>query len=214
MSGRDVVSKEQIFAGLAQVPGVGYKCQPGIDRQALARVNAKPRISTYDFDGKPRTCVSWELPGGVTTSQSPASAWATSGAEDDLWPNAVRKLYEALELPGSASDYHFALLRTTEVLWGRRRQDPEVLPELERLCLLDIMLLEARPEIARGETGDGQSYGLYVPAFGYLVRLYEQEGLIEDALDIARRGTALGQGPAEVERLKARLKDMEAEHAS
>ena len=117
------------------------------------------------------------------------------------------------ELPGSASDYHFALLRATEVLWGRRRQEPEILPELERLCLLDIKLIEARPEIARGERGDGASFGLYVPAFEYLVRLYEREGLVEDALHVARRGAAFGRGPAEAERLEARLRDLESEDA-
>lgn len=205
------MSKEQIFAGLSKVPGVGYECPPGIDRRALPRVNARPRISTSRLEGKPRTYVSWDLPGGGCTSQSPTSDWATSGPEDAPWPDVVRRLHEALELPGSGSDYHFALLSTTDVLWGRCRQDPDVLPVLERLCLLDIKLLEARPEIARVEREDDESFGLHVPAFGYLIRLYEQEGMIEDALRIARRGTALGQRPADVERLEARLRDLEAE---
>lgn len=208
------VDNEHFFFGLSNVPGVGYECPPGIDRQALLRVNEKPRISTYFFDGKRRTSVSWDQPNGVSTSQSPASAWAATGPMDAPWPETVRRLYEALELPGTASDYHFALLRATDVLWESRRQDPEVLAELERLCLLHIKLLERSPEVARLERCEGEPIALYAPAFRYLVRLYEQEGMIEDALEIARRGRALGHSIADEERLEARLKAMGAEDGS
>jgi hypothetical protein len=46
---------------------------------------------------------------------------------------------------------------------------------------------------------------------GNLIRLYEREGFIAEALEIARRGVALGQEPDEVQRLEACLRDLEAE---
>jgi hypothetical protein len=154
--------------------------------------------------------VFWDMPNRVSTTQSPAASWASSGSPDASWPDVLRRLYESLELPGSASDYHFAILRTTEDLWNRRRQDPDVLPEVECLCLLDIKLVETLPGVGLSSAED-EPIILYIPAFGYLVRLYEREGFIEDALQIARRGTALGQKSDEEQRLETLLRELEAE---
>ncbi|MEJ7638182.1 MAG: hypothetical protein WKF75_09470 [Singulisphaera sp.] len=118
-----------------------------------------------------------------------------------------------MELPGSASDYHFALMNAYDLLWKHRQREPEVLPEIERPCLIDIKLVETRPETVR-ETVQGRESTLHVPAFGYLVRLYEREGFIEDALHIARRAAALGLAKVDLQRLEARLQELNAEDAS
>jgi hypothetical protein len=212
-TGQDDVGKENIYNRLAEIQALGYETPPGIDRRTLPKHNLRPRISTYSFDGKKSTYVSWDIGNGVSTSQSPASDWAISGTPDAPWPDVLRRLFEALELPGSASDYHHAIWRTADGLWDRRRQDPDILPEVERLCLLDLKLMELLPEIAR-VSPDHIPHMVHVPATRHLIRLYEREGFIVEALEIARRGVVLGQEPAEAQRLEARLQDLEAEDAA
>src|SRR5207245_3306124 len=109
----------------------------------------RPNISTYSINGKSRVSVMWDMGNGGSTSQSPAAAWGNFGPMDIPWPAVLRRLFEALELPGSVSDYHTAIWRTFDALWDRRRQDPDILPELERLCLLDLKLMELLPEMPR-----------------------------------------------------------------
>ena len=61
------------------------------------------------------------------------------------------------------------------------------------------------------ELGGGQM--VRVPTFDYLTRLYEREGLYEDALDIAKRGAALEQGEADVTRLEQLVRGLQEEDA-
>lgn len=213
-TGQDDVGKETTYTRLADFEALGYQTPPGIDRRTLPKHDLRPNVSTYSsFDGKPRVSVMWDAGNGVSTSQSPAAAWGNFGPMDIPWPDVLRRLFEALELPGSISDYHIAIRRTYDALWDRRRQDPEVLPELERLCLLDLRLMEIVPELAR-HSDDYMPHVANVPSIRHLIRLYEREGFIAEAIDIARRGVALGQEPAEAQRLEARLKDLEAEDAA
>jgi hypothetical protein len=183
------------FPRLAEVPNIGYIGHPGVDRRTLPRHDSEPRVNTFSFDGELDRSLSWPTENGET-SQSPASAWSSLA-----------------ELPGTATDYHYALLRSYQVLWGLRRGQPEILADLERLCLLDIALAEARPVVAR-INGEGEGRWLSIPAFSYLVQLYERDGFLEDALGIAKRGAALGQGESEVGRLEERLASIRAETAS
>ena len=212
-TGLDTVGKETIYTRLADIQDLGYRTPPGIDRRTLPNHNLRPNISTYSFDGKPRVSVMWDMGNGGSTSQSPAAAWGNGGTMEVSWPDVLRRLYEAVELPGSISDYHNAIWRTFDALWDRRRQDPDILPELERLCLLDLKLMEFLPEMAR-VSPDHMPQMVHVPATRHLIRLYEREGFVADALEIARRGVALGQEPAEAQRLVARLRDLEAEDAA
>jgi hypothetical protein len=199
------VSRYDWFPRLAAIPGVNYAGHPDIDRTKLPGHCAKPRIQTLSFGGETHVSAMWNLPDGGATSQSPAAGWSSTDLRGSP-AGFVRRVYEALELPGAASDYHFALLRAYEELWSMRRGEPEILAELERLCLLDIALVEARPEII-GYTGAAKGVASRVPAFEHLVFLYEGEGFLKDALDIARRAAACGQGTQDVERLEARIHD-------
>jgi hypothetical protein len=91
-----------------------------------------------------------------------------------------------------------------------RREYPEMLDHLEQLCLLDIRLVETKPDSLRAPNGGQMAR---IPTFEYLIRLYEREGLYEIALDIARRAAALEQGDRDVARLEQRINTLREEDA-
>jgi hypothetical protein len=198
------------FARLADVPSLGYRGHPNVDRRRLPGHDTRPRVDRFDFDGTLHSSLNWPTAEG-SASQSPVSARCSF--DDPRHATAVdvlRQIYEALELPGTAADYHFALLRSYEVLWSRFREQPDLLPELEQLLLLDIALVEARPDILQ-MGGENETFWAGVPAFHHLVRLYEREGYLEDALAIARRGAPLRQGGDDLRRLEQRVATLSAE---
>jgi hypothetical protein len=203
------------YRRLADVPSVGYVPPPDVDRRRVPKHDLEPRIDSYDFDGERHRSLWWKK-GDSQTGQSPAAERAQGEGGDPRevsTPDLLRRLQEALELPGRPSDYHFAIMRACEDLWLRRREEPDVLPELERLCLLDIALLEAVPDIIRKVGNREVLPPLSAPAFSKLIYLYERNGLLEDALAIARRGAALGQSGGDVERLSQRIASLLAEDA-
>jgi hypothetical protein len=206
------VKSTQIFPRLAAVPGVAYRKRSDIDCEKLPEAKFKPRSIKFSSDVRSDSFVMWDTADGASTSQSPATAHASAGRDDDKPSAIVRKVYEALELPGTSSDYHFALLHAYESLRKHCRTDPDLLLEFEQLCLLDASLVEARPEAIRLREDDATRM-VYVPAFGYLIDLYEREGFVADALVVAKRAAACGQGADEEGRLRARLQELEAEDA-
>lgn len=125
----------------------------------------------------------------------------------------VQRLYESLELPGQLSDYHFNLLGTYDVLWNHRSEEPWIPAAVEELCLLDIALVEARMNTVRADPEHAKGNYYVIPGFHHLARLYEQEGYLKDALLVARRAAKFGQLAAEVDRLAARLENLEAADA-
>jgi hypothetical protein len=169
-----------------------------------------PEVQTYTFDGRSHRSLLWKTSTG-SSSQSPASAWAADRNPKVATSAALRRLYEALELPGTASDYHFALLGAYQLLWSRRRKEPEILPVLETLCLLDLQLVEKRPSTIT-EIVPGQQFTASVPAFHYLVYLYSREGFLEEALAIAKRAEELGQGDSDRREVEKRIADLEKEN--
>lgn len=189
------------FARLADVPKVGYRRYSSVDAGRLPGHGTKPRVQTFDFDGTLHRSLNWPTAEG-STSQSPASAWCSfDEPRHATAADVLRRIYEALELPGTAADYHFALLHSYEILWSRFRERADLLPELEQLLLLDVALVESRPAILQ-IGGEDQTFWANVPAFYHLMKLYEREGYLEDALAIARRGAALRQGGEDVQRLE------------
>lgn len=217
------MNRAQLFPRLAAVPGVAYSRHPGIDRNRLPGAKARPRTQTFSLEGKVHSYLTWVTSKvhsfltwvtseGDSTTQSPAAARAHTD-EDTTEPTEVlHRVYEALELPGSAADYHFALLAAYESLRSECRTNPDLLAEFECLCLLDVSLVQSRPEAITHE-GDGKTFMARVPAFKYLIRLYEREGFLADALAIARSAAACGQGTDDQDRLTKRLQDLKAEDA-
>lgn len=156
------------FRRLAEVPKVGYASQPDVDRRRLPGHDLRPQVDTFDFEGKPDRWLSWPTAEG-SSSQSPVSAWCSFDDSRHMSAaDVLRRTYEALELPGTASDYHFALLHSYQTLWTRCRDQAQVLLEFERLCLTDIALVESRPDILQ-MGGEDEKFWASVPAFRYLI---------------------------------------------
>jgi hypothetical protein len=198
------------FPRLVDVPGVGYTSPARIARSTLPGHDTVPKLSVYTFEGELRESLSWPMPNG-STSRSPAADYS----ETHLWDATqssemlLRRLHESLELPGTISDYHFAIQRCVEELWKRRQQEPALLQEVERLCWLDIRLIEARPETIVSPKIGSPAY-FQVLAFGHLIDLYSGEGFLREALEVAERGAHLHQ-KTPVAELRERLARMDAE---
>ncbi len=196
------------YRRLADVPGVGYLASAQVDRGGLTGHDAVPKVSVYEFDGERKESLSWSLPNG-TTSASPAQRHATA-EQNEPTPALLRRVRETLELPGEPSNYHFALLNACEELWQRRRESPHLFEELEDLCLLDIRLIEAQPQIVTNTYGNGPDF-FQVPAFGRLIQLYEREGFLHEALKIAERAEHFGQMGVRLQELRDRVATIEHE---
>src|SRR5262249_22647509 len=121
----------------------------------------------------------------------------------------LKHCYESLELPGVPSDYHFLIQGCASALWAQRRREPQVLEDVETLCWLDIQLIEARPETIRFEHDDEPRF-YRVLTFAILIELYEREGYLRDALDVAERSARHGQGAEARDRLARRLATLES----
>jgi hypothetical protein len=200
------------FTRLADISQVGYSGQTSVDRRSIPGHDIRPEIRTSDFDPTLGQWLMWPTAGG-STSASPASGWFTADDRQHVSASIIlRRIRETLELPGTAADYHFALLAACQILWRRFRHDADTLLALEELCLLDIALVEARQDIVNDGTADNPQW-LSIPAFDVLTRLYEGEGYIQDALAIARLGAKLGQDDDQVQRLEESVAALGAERA-
>jgi hypothetical protein len=124
----------------------------------------------------------------------------------------LRHLSETLELPGEPADYHFAIQHVLGVLWDRRRTEPEVLAIVERLAWTDLDLAQARPDAVSIDM-DGHRKFVAVSAFKVLITLYEREGALREALEVADLALRYDQQQAKREELGGRLAAMEAEEA-
>jgi hypothetical protein len=199
------------FVQLEDIPGLEYKSPLGSARRRLPGHDSRPTSREFSLGGKTRTSVTWQLPDGSFGSRSPAACWIGSQGPASAGPDLLQRLHEALALPGGATDYHFAILTACATIWMNRREHPGMLDDLEQLCLLDIRLVETRPDFLRVPNGGQMAR---VPTFGYLCRLYEREGLYEKALAIAQRGAALNQGQDDVPRLESLVHSLRAEDDS
>jgi hypothetical protein len=71
-------------------------------------------------------------------------------------------------------------------------------------------LLDARPDIVTNERG-GKVWFLRVPAFGRLVFMYEREGFLREALEIAELASRFGQEEQRLAELRVRVARLEDE---
>ncbi|MDQ6945327.1 MAG: hypothetical protein M3256_03440 [Actinomycetota bacterium] len=199
------------FRRLADVPDVGYQGSPGIDPGTLKGHAVEPTLGEFPSDVRVddlarKQYLSW--PSG----SSPAHERAIFDQKHMSTEEVLRNIAEALELPGQPRDYHFAIQLAAEALWNRRRAEPEVLDEVERLCWLDIRLVEALPSTIRVEPISDGTFAM-VAAFKILVTLYEREGAIREALEVAVLAEGFGQHAEKAEELRERLAVLEAEDA-
>lgn len=192
---------------MGDVPGVDWD-SPGVDRRRLPRHDAEPELHVYEFDGKRHESLWWETADGGT-SGSPAQDWVHV-EETQTAEGILQRLYEALELPGDAADYHFAIQSAAGALWNRRRDDPSLILKVEELSWLDIRLVEAYPQAVAYEGTDGETY-YGITAFHTLISLYEREGYLEEALVVVDRAARFREVPGERERLEAKKAALAAE---
>lgn len=204
------------FDRLADVPGVNYTGYPGIQRPHLSSQHAQLKVITSTFDGKRHERLTWLTSDGEM-SASPAKSHGFLMANDQSESThlILKRMYEALELPGEATDYHFIIQGCIEELWSRHRryQAPSLLEHIEHLCWLDIRLVEAQPDAIAFDHNGARRY-FRVLAFEHLIRLYEREGFLHEALEVAQRAARFSPEATYSEQLRQRLDRIEAEDAS
>lgn len=192
------------YRRFGDVPGVSYETPEGLTVERLPGFGASPEIRRYE--GVPDS-LEWG-----NTSQSPAAARASY---DDRNPDAawiIRRLQEALELPGTASDYHFALAAGVGSLYSRRLIDSGALPAVEWFSLLDVQLIEARPEAFLVDPGKSADAYYLFPSLSRLITIYSTEGYLREALAYAEKAERFGQGDGRrKEKLRQRIALLEAE---
>jgi hypothetical protein len=190
----------QWFRRFTEVPGLSYTSSPKVDRRRMPGWNAVPQVIV--------DTLLWPSPDGET-SASPAHQWETEPRPGETTAQtALRQLFETLELPGEIEDYHFALQHCIEQLWKQRRAEPWIWEEMERLCWLNIHLVEAFPApfVILEQF-------VFIRAFAMLVRCYEAEGYLREALEVAERGARLGQTDLPIDALRQRIRQLEDECA-
>jgi len=209
---------EKWFPRLGDVPGIEYVNET-VDRTRLAGHDAIPKIERYEFDGRVHESMSWPMEGG-STSASPAKTWETKPLErETAGQTALRQVRESIELPGTLTDYHFAIQHGHDALRSNAREEPWVFEEVERLCWLDIKLIEQYPEtitlepitiqdeelakLATERRGERRFFA--VSAFHQLISLYEREGYLKEALEVATIAERFEQCQGKTEELKERI---------
>ncbi|MGI8427008.1 MAG: hypothetical protein ACR2FO_07200 [Actinomycetota bacterium] len=196
------------FRRFAEIPGVTYASDPDIDRSMLPGHDSVPKVERWSFEGESTESVMWG-----ETSQSPAGQWSSQIPEKPSLKTLVSHLKEVLELPGDGGDYHFAIQGCVSELWKLRRSDPGVPAAVEDLCWLDIRLIQALTHTIRHESSEETNY-YQVVAFERLIELYERDGFIREALEVAKLAKDFGQGGNDFDRLSGTLSTLEAEDAS
>ncbi|MEK6282525.1 MAG: hypothetical protein AABN95_19360 [Acidobacteriota bacterium] len=209
---------EKWFPRLGDVPGIEY-VNKAVDRTRLLGHDAVPRIEQFEFDGRVHESMYWPTKDG-STSASPAKTWETKPLEGETAGQTVlRQLRESLELPGTLTDYHFAIQHGHDELRANAREESWVFEEVERLCWLDIKLIEQYPEtitlepitiqdeeMAKLATERRRERRFFaVSAFHQLIGLYEREGYLNEALEIAKIAERFDQCEGKTDELKERI---------
>ena len=192
------------FRRFGDIPGIAYTPPKQTDRSSLAGCNDVPEVDTFRFEDDLEETLSWPTgDGSCGGSASPAHYRAFSTFPDPRnTPSTavLRNLYEGLELPGEPSDYHFLLQNAADELWRRRRNEPDLLGDVKRLCWLDIGLIQARPDAA-SHVIDGERRFYSITGFWILIQLYEERGDLRDALKVAEIAAGCGQCEDDRQRL-------------
>lgn len=209
------------FKRLGDVPGIEYESPVPIDRGSLPRHDATPRQTRVSlFDGREFDELHWDAEKkgeyeDFVTGRSPAQDHAWAADRDEIDSEALRtRLWESLELPGEPSDYHFAMQSAAALLWRRKVAEPDVLRWCEYLFRLDIRLIESCPDAIRNryaEDDESQAPYYQATAFNSLTSMYEREGYLAEALDVATVAARFGQEQSRIDEVRERLEAVRAE---
>lgn len=175
------------YARMADIPGIGFPGSPGVDRFRLPEAQVRP----LQEQGSPY--LYWPTPDGHASS-SPAHrrAFADTTAMDTN--ELVRWIFEGMELPGIASDYHHLLQGGVRQLWAQRRPAPDGLRFVETFAALDLALIEAAPEAVAMDERDPSRGFSRLAAVETWMKLLEAEGALRDAAAVGRRAQRFGEG--------------------
>jgi hypothetical protein len=191
------------FTRFGDVPGIDYPVPAGVDPRKLKGYGLKPKIQRH---GDLPPFLLWDSDGdGYGGSAAPAHERAFMDLGEKSLGFIRRNLVEALELPGIATDYHFTIQSACEQLWKRRVENPQYLTELERWSRLDLALVRARPHEFQYEH-DGELNYYLIRAFGYLRSLYEKEGALIEALEVAEEESRYNPNEKQLEELRERVR--------
>lgn len=197
----------QWFPRFAAISGVTYATPAGLDVGKLKARGTRPRVDRWP-DMPPS--LSWPMPGG-STSQAPAAGHYLNDPRKATTARVLRNLAEALELPGEAEDYHFAIQNVVSLLRSRRGEGMHVLVELERLCWLDLQLIQAHPQAVRYEHREGHLAYVSVTAFKTLLDLYLTEGALAEADRVVQLAQRFEQDLPLLDKARARVAALAAE---
>jgi hypothetical protein len=211
--------RDEWFRRMADIAGLDYTSPVPVDRASLPDHDKEPEVRRYDFDDEPRVMVDWGL--RETSEQgaayedkvwtplgSPASEHLRELVEDGARPTSeqlLRRLWEALELPGAADDYHQALERVITKLRTRSYWEPAVMETVEALAWLDIRLMRAYPSIVIIDHPEATRPYWGAHAFTTLHNIYVAEGFLRDALAVSELELEFGADPRRTDELRARL---------
>lgn len=173
------------YVRFSEIPGVRYNPFVPVDPEKLWGRGARPKVERYSFDGKQHDSVMWPTADGGYTSASPSqqhSLMLSSPTPTEI----LTHLSEALELPGTAGDYHFALQGAHESLWRHRKAQPSLYNTIETICHLDIALVTLLGKDMYGESP------FAVLAFSRLAGIYEVEGRLNEALSVYEQAESQG----------------------
>lgn len=179
------------FKSISEIPGINWEPLILIDRQQLkhaesfmkvedSELSDRKNIWWYDKDGKP-----------FNNSWSPShNEWGKISDEMSI-DRTVKVISTALILPGTPSDYHFGITSAVEILYKKRKESEKAIDLVEKLCLLDISMIESLPQIAepKNYNDDHWNPGQFPvhPSYRRLITIYMKEGLLEDAVDLEKR---------------------------
>lgn len=172
------------FRRVADIPGVSYTPNYHIDRINLVGNDFVPEVSAIEFAGKQKEILSWPSENGHGTITSPAGNRRALIVGDVPASDILRNLYECMELPGEPADYHFMLQGCAEVLLKCGRAENILTSDMEWLCKLDISLVQAFPD-AVIPIWDPEQRPTSILCFEILIHLYERQGRVREALEIA-----------------------------
>jgi hypothetical protein len=197
------------FHRFGDIPGVTFIRDPGLDPSKLIGYSVAPEQHAYEVDGENREYIEWSY-GDSRGSASPAHSRAFQDQRDASSADVLQNCFEGLELPGEPSDFHFLIQGSANELWRRRREEPSVLEEIEHLCWLDLQLVDAYPTAVTNEYSEDRPF-YAIEAFSILINLFEREGALREALEVAERAAHYGQGTERRDQLVERVVALENE---
>jgi hypothetical protein len=223
------------FRRMGDIPGLDYEPPVPVDRGSLpghdstATVKSSTNFSALladlpeearkelgDLPEVPELPdrLTWTYPGQeYGGSASPAKAFERELDREASSTQVLEHLWKTLELPGEPVDYHFALQNAVRQLWDwkRRRREPELVEWVEWVSLLNLRLVKAHPEAVWFDHPGTEAQYVQVLAFGHLRQIYEAEGFLPDALDIAKQAAEFDQMQEVAKALETRLIALQAE---